>query len=298
MRPWVGIAINNHRPGGAALRRAFILLEELIKDEAIDTYRALFFDIPYGVPEAALDMYFGHLSRLLSIKRSGEPIARIATLAERLSGENHGHLFWAIGRMHDIAADLYDGILVKDDLNSLEARFQALTLRGHCGVTLAQGHTEFLARYDAVVNETASSFGPFSSEVLAVEQRQVSVAMELSVEPHVQYDLGERHYGRLVAAHQSEPFEIWSATSLYQFCWVTWILQDIEYVTQTDPGSWRLEQAIHAFPYALQKAGLEEESGDGRSSSGLSITPGTTAGFKPKSRVCQNEPATNYHGTV
>lgn len=253
---------NNHCASGAALRRAFILLEELTKNEAIDTYRALFFDIPYDVPEAVLETYFGHLSRLLSINRACEPIARMAMMLERLSREARTHLFSVLGRMHDIQADLYEEIRGENDLNSLEARFESLALSDRCGAKPAEGHARFLARYDAVVKETASSFGPCSSEVLAVEQRQVLAATELSVEHHVRHELCERHHRRLLDAHGSMALERWSATSLYQFCRVSWRLQVMESFTERKASSHFLEQAIFACQYALAKAKLGADSGD------------------------------------
>ncbi|KAF6822178.1 hypothetical protein CMUS01_11186 [Colletotrichum musicola] len=158
--------INDYCTSGSALRRAFILLEELAKNKAIDVYRATFFDIPYNVPEAVLGMYFRHISRLLSIIRGGEPIARMAMLLERLSNEALFQVFSAVGRMHDIEADLYDEIRGEGDWKRLEVRFEALLLRELCGVKPAQGHSPLLARYDAALKDAASSFGPCSAEAL------------------------------------------------------------------------------------------------------------------------------------
>ncbi|KAF6819432.1 hypothetical protein CPLU01_13024 [Colletotrichum plurivorum] len=150
--------VNDYCTSGSALRRAFILLDELATNKAIDIYRALFFDIPYNVPEAVLGMYFRHISRLLSIIRGGEPIARMAVLLKRLNSEARFQLFSALGRMHDIEADLYDETRGEVDWKRLEVRFEALLLRELCGVKPAQGHSPLLARLTHRAIQTLGSW--------------------------------------------------------------------------------------------------------------------------------------------
>ncbi|KAK2770419.1 alpha-glucanase [Colletotrichum kahawae] len=199
----------------ATFRQCFCLLETSIRSEPIDVYQALFFDIPYRIPTAALlSVYLSHLHRLLNVKRMGEPIAIIA----RLMYQAHVRalqLTQIIRQMHNITADYYTEIRGTHDLASLEARMEALRLHGI--EKNPEKCQEIIQNFDGILTHTAERFGEFSEEVISVENWKIASAIGLTLTSSAFVQICEAHIARLHGSNGSRQQCEWNVETLERY---------------------------------------------------------------------------------
>lgn len=240
----------------ATFRQCFCLLETSIRSEPIDVYQALFFDIPYRIPTAALlSVYLSHLHRLLNVKRMGEPIAIIA----RLMHQAHVRalqLTPIIRQMHNITADYYTEIRGKHDLASLEARMEALRLHGI--EKNPEKCQEIIQSFDGILTQTAERFGEFSEEVISVENWKIASAIGLTLTSSAFVQICEAHIARLHGANGSRQQCEWNVETLERYNHTKYYLYKFFMESgDIEPAVVCLKESIAAAEYAAAKANDE-----------------------------------------
>ncbi|KAF4839837.1 hypothetical protein CGCSCA4_v010942 [Colletotrichum siamense] len=239
---------------GATFRQCFCMLEEVIQDEPIDFYRTLFLNIPFRLPtEELLKVYLCHLHQLFNLKRYGEPIARMAAATHRLATEAACHLLPSIYRMHDITADYYRKIRGDTDMESLEARMDALKLNE--GEDKSQKCDPIIECFHELLNDTISQFGTCSVEAIFVEHWQIGAATSLVAPSDDIVRLCEDHISRLIATNDDRRLCDWSLLSLDRYESVQYNLYKV-FVESGDMqrGILHLKDSILAAEYAVSKA--------------------------------------------
>lgn len=241
---------------GATFRQGFCLLETSILSEPIDVYQALFFDIPYRIPTAALlNVYLSHLHRLLNVKRMGEPIAIIA----RLMHQAHvGALQPSpiIRQMRTITADYYTDIRGKHDLTSLEARMEALRLHGVD--ENPEKCKETIQSFDGILTQTVEHFGEFSEEVISVESWKIASSIGLTFTSSAFVQICEAHISRLLRANGNRQQWEWNVETLERYNHTKYYLYKFFMQSgNTGAAVICLKESIAAAEYAAAKANDE-----------------------------------------
>ncbi|KAK1621998.1 hypothetical protein BDP81DRAFT_476657 [Colletotrichum phormii] len=116
----------NIHHAGAVLRQAFRDLDSVIEEEPCTSFQDLMLHIPnhlclrgrYKETDACL--YY--ISKLLNIKKQGQPIARIANMMRKIGARYRDKLRNCVVQMFDIAAHLFRTLRKTVDLTSLMAR--------------------------------------------------------------------------------------------------------------------------------------------------------------------------------
>ncbi|KAL3292980.1 n1-acetylpolyamine oxidase [Colletotrichum asianum] len=239
---------------GATFRQCFCMLEEVIRDEPIDFYQALFFNIPFRLPtEELLKVYLCHLHQLFNLKRYGEPIARMAAATHRLATEAACHLLPSIYRMHDITADYYRKIRGETDMESLEARMDALKFSE--GEDKSQECNHIIGCFRELLNDTVSQFGSCSVEATFVEHWQIAAATSLAAPSDDIVRLCEDHVSRLIENNDDRRLCDWNLPSLDRYESVQYNLYKV-FVESGDMerGILHLKDSILAAEYAGSRA--------------------------------------------
>ncbi|KAF5507689.1 hypothetical protein CGCA056_v013304 [Colletotrichum aenigma] len=235
-----------NRQRGAVLRRAFLILEDVITHDPVEMFRTVVLDAPYLIPSFdILSPYLVHFYRLLCVnKREGEPITRLARLMQQImAGASEKELFWGIGRMHEHCLNYYGHVLGRK--SELDQR-DGVDVR--CGEQ-GPAHRHTIECYNGVLTDAITQFGPAADEVITVEHNQVVATAFLDAEWDGFRELCGRHLDRLHAADEG-PMEQWKSKSLERYAWVKYIASKLAVkLGDAEAGVECLKEAIRAAEY-------------------------------------------------
>ncbi|KAE9583238.1 hypothetical protein CGMCC3_g831 [Colletotrichum fructicola] len=235
-----------NRQRGAVLRRAFLILEDVITHDPVEMFRTVVLDAPHLIPSFdILSPYLVHFYRLLCVnKREGEPITRLARLMQQImAGASEKELFWGIGRMHEHCLNYYGHVLGRK--SELDQR-DGVDVR--CGEQ-GPAHRHTIECYNGVLTDAITQFGPAADEVITVEHNQVVATAFLDAEWDGFRELCGRHLERLHAADEG-PMDQWKSKSLERYAWVKYIASKLAVkLGDAEAGVECLKEAIRAAEY-------------------------------------------------
>lgn len=254
--------VEDYRNGGVILRQAFREVDDIIEENGINTFLDLLIDIPdtfirdnRGVE---LQLYLRHLSRLLSVKRPGQPMTLIAMATQRLFAEDSEQLSALLSQNWMVVLDYYTATRHHIDFSVLEARQNTLFYTCNVG-TFSAKHADILENYEILLETAISEFGAKSAEAFYLGYEIVSAAWELNAPLNTVIELGKRSCNLIRSANSASMID-WDLKSLRLYALTKHCLH-LKFVASgdTELAISCLRESIAATDYAIGKLNEERE---------------------------------------
>lgn len=196
---------------GSALRKAFLGIEDVIKNEALMGYQSLFLEIPLRLLETGqineLQFYTAHLWKMLEIKKKGQPITQMAKMLHGISASSPEALLHHLRQMHVITADVLARIRGESDYNTVNARMRTLNLQENAGSDVSQGYLTVLDNFGALARDSTTTFGQFAYDMSQVECRRIQANMGTTQVPPTELkEVCDRSLAHLLAGVDRSTF--------------------------------------------------------------------------------------------
>ncbi|KAL0933435.1 uncharacterized protein CTRU02_212398 [Colletotrichum truncatum] len=237
---------------GATFRRAFYVLEDVIDNEAINTFRVLFLDIPYVIPTDEIrGAYLCHISQLLDIKKREQPIAKIAMMLHRIHMEACEHIFEHLYQMHIIAADYFSEIRGRDDIQTLDFAVDAALLRPDANNPQVLEY--YLKMYDEILRNVIDQYGPLSAEALDIEYWKLVSAGYLNLSFETLMELSNGFLPKLSAINNDGSLNTWSSSCLWLYSIAARHVSTAAFRSNDpDSGITWLERSVEALQFTVE----------------------------------------------
>ncbi|KAE9569576.1 hypothetical protein CGMCC3_g14375 [Colletotrichum fructicola] len=196
---------------GSALRKAFLGIEDVIKNEALMGYQSLFLEIPLRLLETGqineLRFYTAHLWEMLDIRKKGQPITQMAKMLHGICASSPEALLYHLRQMHVITADILARIRGENDFNTVNARMRTLNLQENAGSDVSQGYLAVLDNFGALARDSTTAFGQFAYDMSQVECRRIQANMGTTQVPPTELkEVCDRSLAHLLAGVDHSTF--------------------------------------------------------------------------------------------
>ncbi|KAL3291755.1 N1-acetylpolyamine oxidase [Colletotrichum asianum] len=196
---------------GSALRKAFLGIEDVIKNEALMGYQSLFLEIPLRLLETGqiteLRFYTAHLWKMLEIRKEGQPITQMAKMLHGISANSPEALLHYLRQMHVITADILARIRGENDYNTVNARMKTLNMHENAGSDVSQGYLAVLDNFGALARHSTTIFGQFAYDMSRVECRRIQANMGTTQVPPTELkEVCDRSLAHLLAGVDHSTF--------------------------------------------------------------------------------------------
>ncbi|WYZ46164.1 hypothetical protein EsH8_IX_000389 [Colletotrichum jinshuiense] len=220
--------IEDYINSGLILRQAFREIEYSIEESDIIDILELLIEIPYNLlvdrSEVELQLYWEHLSRMLSVKRPGQPMTLMAMAIRRLVAEDCDRFFDLLAQISVVISDYYTAIRPQIDVHVIRAKADVVFYNRHIEKSSAKC-ADILEMYENLLEYAISEFSDQSNEVLYVASTIVVAACEMDAPLDTVIKLGQRSCD-LIRSANSISMDNWDELSLERYGRTNWHLHD------------------------------------------------------------------------
>ncbi|KAK1573845.1 uncharacterized protein LY79DRAFT_567478 [Colletotrichum navitas] len=158
---------------GAALRRAFHTAEVFLEKEGCEILQPAILDVPFDLLSKGeineLQIFLYHVFRMLTAKKPGEPIQRMAKAMYAILLDSPDLFAHSLRQLYGITAHYFSETRGLDDLASLNARTDLIQIKKRDKTLHPKEAGDILRDYRNLLHKASTFFGQDSQETIEAE---------------------------------------------------------------------------------------------------------------------------------